>query len=128
MWMWAAILSCGLLMVSCSDDDNNSSSGREETVVMFTDCGSEFTYGSVEAMLHELLVKYDIPVLCGFPAGHDDVNLPLVMGANVTMDVRTDGATLQFNIDGEQHEVKTADITAPATPATVRMRLAGKTE
>ena len=36
MWMWAAILSCGLVMVSCSDDDNNSSSGREETVVI--DC------------------------------------------------------------------------------------------
>ena len=36
MWMWAAILSCGLVMVLCSDDDNNSSSGREETVVMFT--------------------------------------------------------------------------------------------
>ncbi len=36
MWMWATILSCGLVMVSCSDDDNNSSSGREETVVI--DC------------------------------------------------------------------------------------------
>ena len=128
MWMWAAILSCGLVMVSCSDDDNNSSSGREETVVMFTDCGSEFTYGSVEAMLHELLVKYDIPVLCGFPAGHDDVNLPLVMGAPVTIDVRNDGATLQFDIEGVQREVNTADITAAQTPAAVRMRLAGKRE
>ena len=223
MWMWAAILSCGLVMVSCSDDDNNSSSGREETVVIdcvkpdylkvgdkvalispsyftpmenvektadvlrswglepvvvpnvgsqadatkgkdlilfveevgesmhnidrqmrilqmngvldrckgvvlgeFTDCGSEFTYESVEAMLHELLVKYDIPVLCGFPAGHDDVNLPLVMGAPVTIDVRNDGATLQFDIEGVQREVNTADITAAQTPAAVRMRLAGK--
>ena len=223
MWMWATILSCGLVMVSCSDDDNNSSSGREETVVIdcvkpdylkvgdkvalispsyftpmenvektadvlrswglepvvvpnvgsqadatkgkdlilfveevgesmhnidrqmrilqmngvldrckgvvlgeFTDCGSEFTYESVEAMLHELLVKYDIPVLCGFPAGHDDVNLPLVMGAPVTIDVRNDGATLQFDIEGVQREVNTADITAAQTPAAVRMRLAGK--
>ncbi len=225
MWMWVAILSCGLVMVSCSDDDNNSSSGREETVVIdcvkpdylkvgdkvalispsyftpmenvektadvlrswglepvvvpnvgsqadatkgkdlilfveevgesmhnidrqmrilqmngvldrckgvvlgeFTDCGSEFTYESVEAMLHELLVKYDIPVLCGFPAGHDDVNLPLVMGAPVTIDVRNDGATLQFDIEGVQREVNTADITAAQTPAAVRMRLAGKRE
>ncbi len=223
--MWVAILSCGLVMVSCSDDDNNSSSGREETVVIdcvkpdylkvgdkvalispsyftpmenvektadvlrswglepvvvpnvgsqadatkgkdlilfveevgesmhnidrqmrilqmngvldrckgvvlgeFTDCGSEFTYESVEAMLHELLVKYDIPVLCGFPAGHDDVNLPLVMGAPVTIDVRNDGATLQFDIEGVQREVNTADITAAQTPAAVRMRLAGKRE
>ncbi len=74
-------------------------------------------------MLHDLLVKYDIPVLCGFPAGHDDVN-----GAPVTIDVRNDGATLQFDIEGVQREVNTADITAAQTPAAVRMRLAGKRE
>ena len=94
----------------------------------FTDCGTEFTYESVEAMLHELLKDYDIPVLCGFPGGHGDVNLPLVMGADVTIDVRADGATLQFNIDGDQQQVNTASITAPATPAAARMRLAGKIE
>lgn len=94
----------------------------------FTDCGKEFTYESVEAMLHEMLKAYNIPVLCGFPGGHGDVNLPLVMGANVTIDVRNDGATLQFNIDGDQQQVNTADITAPVTPAAVRMRLAGKLE
>ena len=92
----------------------------------FTDCGTEFTYESVEAMLHELLKTYNIPVLCDFPGGHGDVNLPLVMGANVTIDVRTDGATLQFNIDGDQQQVITADIVAPATPTTTRMQLAGK--
>ena len=94
----------------------------------FTDCGKEFTYESVEAMLHEILKDYNIPVLCGFPGGHGDVNLPLVMGANVTIDVRADGATLQFNIDGEQQQVNTASISAPAMSATVRMRLAGKIE
>ena len=97
----------------------------------FTDCGTEFKDAngqtiSVEAMLRPLLAKYNIPVLCGFPAGHGDINLPLVMGAPVTIDVRTDGATLQFDIDGEQTEVRTADITAPATPVSVRMMLAGK--
>ena len=66
--------------------------------------------------------------LCGFPGGHGDVNLPLVMGAPVTIDVRTDGATLQFDIDGEQQSVSTADITAPATPAAARLRMAGKRE
>ena len=92
----------------------------------FTDCGKEFTYESVEAMLHELLKDYNIPVLCGFPGGHGDVNLPLVMGANVTIDVRNDGATLQFNIEGDQQQVNTVDIIAPVTPAAVRMQLAGK--
>jgi muramoyltetrapeptide carboxypeptidase len=92
----------------------------------FTDCGTEFTYENVEAMLHQMLKPYNIPLLCGFPAGHGDVNLPLVMGAPVTIDVRNDGATLQFNIDGTQQEVHTADITAPQTPVATRMHLAGK--
>ncbi len=94
----------------------------------FTDCGKEFTYESVEAMLHEMLKEYHIPVLCGFPAGHGDVNLPLVMGANVSINVRTDGSTLQFNIDGDQQQVNTAAITVPAISAVARMRLAGKIE
>ena len=68
----------------------------------FTDCGTEFSYESVEAMLCDYLKDWNIPVLCGFPAGHGEVNLPLVMGAPVTIDVRKDGATLQFNIDGLQ--------------------------
>ena len=99
----------------------------------FTDCGTEFkqpdgTTISVEAMLHEMLKDYHIPVLCGFPAGHGDVNLPLVMGAPVTIDVRGDGATLQFDIVGNQQPVNTAAITAPSTPAPVRLRMAGKIE
>ena len=94
----------------------------------FTDCGTEFTYESVEAMLHAMLKPYNIPVLCGYPGGHGDVNLPLVMGANVTIDVRSDGATLRFNVDGYQQQVNTADITTPATPVATRMRLAGKME
>ena len=94
----------------------------------FTDCGKEFTYESVEAMLHEMLKTYNIPVLCGFPAGHGDINLPLVMGAQVTIDVRDDGATLQFNIEGNQQQVNTANISAISTPASVRMHLAGKTQ
>lgn len=72
----------------------------------FTDCGNEFTYGSVEAMLHQFLAPYKIPVLCGFPAGHGNVNFPLVMGAPVTLDVRADGGTLTFDIDGEQQQVQ----------------------
>ena len=94
----------------------------------FTDCGTEFTYTSVEAMLHMILEKYNIPVICGFPGGHGDVNLPLVMGAPVTIDVRPDGATLQFNIDGVQRDVHTADITATPSPVAIRMINAGKSD
>lgn len=63
----------------------------------FTDCGSEFDFGGVEAMLNTYLAGRDIPVLCGFPAGHGETNLPLVMGVTVTIDVRSDGATLSFD-------------------------------
>ncbi|MCR5574016.1 MAG: LD-carboxypeptidase [Bacteroidaceae bacterium] len=99
----------------------------------FISCGTEFTdvngeVISVEAMLHDLLSEYHIPVLCGFPTGHGDINLPLVMGAPVTIDVRTDEATLQFDIDGDQQTVNTATITATPTPVAVRMRMAGKIE
>lgn len=94
----------------------------------FTDCGSEFTYESVEAMLHNMLAEYNIPVLCGYPGGHGDVNLPIVMGAPVTIDVRNDGATLQFNIEGSQYDINTAEISAVPMTARARMMMAGKRE
>ena len=92
----------------------------------FADCGKEFTVGSVEAMLHRYLEAYHIPVLCGFPAGHGDVNLPLVMGAPVTMEVRRDGASLRFDINGTQHDVPVVSSAAPASPLSERLRLSGK--
>ena len=71
----------------------------------FINCGTEGSCGTIEAMLHHYFEEQGIPVICGFPAGHGEVNLPLVMGAPVTMEVRTDGATLQFDIEGEQHTI-----------------------
>ena len=92
----------------------------------FSDCGSEFTYENVEAMIRLLVEPYGIPMLCGFPGGHGDVNLPLVMGAPVTIDVRNDGATLQFNINGQQRDINTAAAKQVSTPVGERMRMAGK--
>ena len=92
----------------------------------FVSCGNEFEYESVEAMLHPYLTAYNIPVMCGFPAGHDDINLPLVMGAPVTMDVRADGATLQFDIEGQQTEVHTSNLSTTKTPLRSRLQRSGK--
>lgn len=89
----------------------------------FTDCGKELDYQSVEAMLRPYFAQFGIPVLCGFPGGHDDVNLPLVMGARVTMDVRQDGATLSFNIDGTQTPVSTGSSVTKSTPTSLQRRL-----
>jgi len=77
----------------------------------FTDCKNDVGYESVEAMLHEYIAPYNIPLLCGFPAGHEKVNLPLVMGAPVTLDVRADGATLIFDIPGKQQMIQPREIT-----------------
>ena len=67
----------------------------------FTDCKNDVGYESVEAMLREYILPYNIPLLCGFPAGHEKLNLPIVIGATVTMEVRADGATLIFDISGD---------------------------
>ena len=80
----------------------------------FTGYKADLGYDSVEVMLREYVEPYGIPLLCGFPAGHDKVNLPLVMGARVTLDVRADGSTLAFNIPGTQKRVRTAELTQPA--------------
>ena len=55
-------------------------------------------------------------------------NEPQQQQTPVTIDVRADGATLQFNIDGEQQTVNTKDVTQQHMPAAVRLILAGKRE
>lgn len=88
--------------------------------------GSEFTYENVEAMIRQIVEPYGIPMLCGFPAGHGDVNLPLVMGAPVTIDVRVDGATLRFNIDSQQRDITTGPAVTNTKSLSDRLRMAGK--
>lgn len=83
----------------------------------FTDCGKEFTNSNgqtmtIEEMLHDILAPYNIPVVCGFPGGHADVNLPLVMGANVSLDVTFKGAVIKFHIDGKVQKIYTSNSTA----------------
>ncbi len=67
----------------------------------FTDCKNDVGYESVEAMLREYILPYNIPLLCGFPVGHEKLNLPIVIGTTVTMEVRADSATLIFDIPGD---------------------------
>ena len=94
----------------------------------FVDSGTDLAYESTEEMLSKYLKKYNIPVMCGFPAGHDDVNVPLIMGAKVKMDVKSDGATLSFNIDGDKKTIETDNMTnVPVLAKTVHKLLSGKT-
>lgn len=62
----------------------------------FTDCGNDLPYESVNEMMSYYTRELGIPVAFGFPAGHDSVNLPLIEGATVSLDVRSDGVTISF--------------------------------
>ena len=88
----------------------------------FTDCEANLDFGSVEEMICSYLDDYGIPVLCGFPAGHDSVNLPLLMGAPVTLDVTEAGARLTFDVEGFRKSVWTEDAAAEVAD-TVRMQI-----
>lgn len=93
----------------------------------FVGSGMDQDYASTEEMLSKYLKKYNIPVMCGFPAGHDDVNVPIVMGAKVKMDVTDNGATLAFDMDGEKKDVDTDKLmNAPSLAKTARLMLSGK--
>ena len=71
----------------------------------FTDCEANLEFDNVEQLLCSYLSRYGIPVCCGFPAGHDLVNLPLVMGASVTLSVSDSGSRIRFNMDGSPVQV-----------------------
>ncbi|MBR4559279.1 MAG: LD-carboxypeptidase [Fibrobacter sp.] len=77
----------------------------------FVSSGMDQDFESTEEMLSKYLKKYDIPVLCGFPAGHDDLNVPIVMGAKVTLDVDKNGGTLAFDIEGDKKDINTNKLT-----------------
>lgn len=75
----------------------------------FTDCRAELGYKSVDELMHHYLKDYDIPLLCGFPAGHGDVNLPLIFGAPVTLKVNHRGGTITYDVDAQTIEINTSD-------------------
>lgn len=51
---------------------------------------------SIEELILTIVEKYNIPVLFDFPAGHEDKNMPLIMGKEVKMTVTNTSAILQF--------------------------------
>ncbi|MBO6005662.1 MAG: LD-carboxypeptidase [Paludibacteraceae bacterium] len=53
--------------------------------------------GTVYELIREMVDEYDYPVLFDFPAGHVERNLPLILGARVELEVKEDGAKLNFN-------------------------------
>lgn len=92
----------------------------------FTNCEADLDFASTEKLLRSYLEDYDIPVCCGFPGGHGDVNLPLIMGAPVTLDVSSSGSRISFHVEGTKEEIRTAEVMpAMRLSANERLMLAG---
>lgn len=68
----------------------------------FYKCSEDMPFETVEEMLQEFTSKLSIPVCYGFPVGHGDVNMPLIEGAPVALDVRQDSAVLTFKISEQK--------------------------
>ena len=49
-----------------------------------------------EMITRQLLKHFKVPVAFGFPAGHGDVNYPLLMGAETKLEVNADSYTLSW--------------------------------
>lgn len=52
--------------------------------------------GSTYELIHNIVVRYDIPVCFGFPVGHCDENMPLIEGASVLLSVQNDKRVLEY--------------------------------
>lgn len=67
----------------------------------FYKCSEDMPSETVEEMLGEFTSNLSIPVCYGFPCGHGEVNMPLIEGAKVSLDVREDISVLTFKISEE---------------------------
>lgn len=54
---------------------------------------------NADEIIRDLLEEYNYPVSFGFPAGHAELNFPLIMGATVEMEITAQGTTLLFSND-----------------------------
>lgn len=61
-------------------------------------CREEMNYPDIYAAVSQFTKELGIPVCFGFPAGHGKKNVPLVMGATVTLDVNAAGSTITYDL------------------------------
>lgn len=52
--------------------------------------------GVYDMLLRQFLKDLDIPIACGFPAGHGEKNYPLLMGEKVRLSVTQDSFTIEW--------------------------------
>ncbi|MBD5255480.1 MAG: LD-carboxypeptidase [Barnesiella sp.] len=60
----------------------------------FTETHGDENYRAMEIMIRDMVKDYDYPVAFGVPAGHARVNIPLILGAPVMLEVSDEGTTI----------------------------------
>ena len=75
-------------------------------VGQFVDCQEDLGYDNAEELFNQYTKNLNVPVCYGFPAGHGEANMPLLLGASVTLTVTTVNATVDFNVSGTKTDVK----------------------
>jgi len=64
----------------------------------FTNCKEDpLMQKTIKEIICRAVSEYGFPVCFGFPAGHEDQNLPLIMGREVTLKVTTSETILDFS-------------------------------
>ena len=71
---------------------------------------------AADMISRQFLSDLDIPVAFGFPAGHGDVNYPLLMGAEAILDVSAESYTLSWAAPQVEEEERPADTPPSPTP------------
>lgn len=65
----------------------------------FTDCDEdERMKKNIQHIILDACEGYDFPIAVNFPAGHEDVNYPLILGKKVSFKVDKKGTSLDFNL------------------------------
>lgn len=60
----------------------------------FKEMSPDESYHSTESMIRDMVREYDYPVAFGMPAGHARVNVPMILGCPVMLDVSEDCTTI----------------------------------
>ena len=51
---------------------------------------------NIKEIILDAVKEFNFPVLFDFPAGHEELNMPIILGRNIIMDVNSSKSTIEF--------------------------------
>jgi muramoyltetrapeptide carboxypeptidase len=51
---------------------------------------------NIKEIILDAVKEFDFPVLFDFPAGHEELNMPIILGRNIIMDINNSKSTIEF--------------------------------